>query len=85
MKLQISNVLNKLNSNHVSNPSFIKKKSLAIYVKIGPPKWSYYVPFSFLKPHIWFTNQVIMSTKDLGKCNHFTGTCKENIDAQFPS
>lgn len=65
MKLQISNVLNKLNLNHVSNPSFIKKKkkSLAIYVKIGPPKWSYYVPFSNLKPHIWFTNQVIMSTK----------------------
>lgn len=61
MNPQISNVLNKLNLNPISNLSL--KKSLVIYVETGPPKWSYYVPISILKPHIWFTNQVIMCTK----------------------
>lgn len=62
MNPQISHVLNKLNLNPISNLSFIKK-SLVIYVKIGPPQWSSYVPISILKLLIWFTNHVIMSTK----------------------
>lgn len=57
----MSDILNKLNLNPISNLSFIKKK-VSIYVKIGPPKWNYYEPISILKPHIWFTNQV-MSTE----------------------